>query len=64
MVIFRNQLKSSILMMQESCEGQMTNLAEQALGSDRMHSANEICKMVDAITVDDVNAVSLFIYWA
>ena len=39
----------------------MTNLAEQALGSDRMHSADEICKMVDAITVDDVNAVSLFL---
>ena len=54
---FRNQLKSTILMMQESCEGQMTNLAEQALGSDRIHSTDEICKMVDSITVADVNAV-------
>ena len=45
-------------MMSESIEGQMTNLAEQAMGSDRIHSVDEICKMVDAITVDDVNAVS------
>ena len=38
----------------------MTNLAEQALGSDRIHSTEEICKMVDSVTVDDVNAVRSF----
>lgn len=46
--------------MQESIEGAMTNLAEQAMGSDRPHSIEEICKMVDSVTVDDVNTVSSF----
>lgn len=54
----KNQLKASIAMMQESCEGVMMNLAEQAMGSDRVISLEEVSKMVDSVTVADVSAVA------
>ena len=55
---FRNQLKSSIVMMQESIEGQFFNLAEQVMTSDQLQGADDICKAIDSITKDQVVAVS------
>lgn len=54
----KNQLKSNIAMTQESVEGQMFALAEQAMGSDRVVSVEQVCEMVDSVTTEDVNAVA------
>ena len=49
-------------MTQESVEGQMFSLAEQAMGSDRIVSVEEVLKMVDSVTTEEVNAVSTYYY--
>ena len=55
---FRNQLKTHIVMSQETGEGQFMDLIEQVMGSDRLLSSTDVCKMVDSISKDDVVAVS------
>ena len=58
MDFFRNQLKTHIVMSQETGEGQFMDLIEQVMGSDRLLSSSDVCKMVDSISKDDVVAVS------
>ena len=45
-------------MSQETGEGQFMDLIEQVMGSDRLLSSTDVCKMVDSISKDDVVAVS------
>ena len=51
-------MKTHIVMSQETGEGQFMDLIEQVMGSDRLLSSTDVCKMVDSISKDDVVAVS------
>lgn len=55
---FRNQLKATVLMANESQAGVMADLGEQALSHQQIIPVEEVTRMIDAITTADVVNVS------
>ena len=54
----KNQLKAAISMNFENGSNQLLHLAEQAIGSDKIASYNDLATAVDAIKTTDVTAVA------
>lgn len=54
----KSQLKAYIAMNLESGDAVITNLAEQALNSEKLNSVNDMLKMVDSIQTADVSNVA------